>query len=185
MLDRLHRHRPLQLALGLVMGVAFGFLLQRGGVTRYETIMGQLLFRDWTVAKVILTAIATGMIGTYALRRVGLVRLNIKPASMGATVPGGLLFGIGFGLLGYCPGTMAGAAGQGSLDALLAGIPGMLIGAALYARLHDVLERNLLHRGAFGDRSLPDALGIRATPVVALTVAGILAFMAGLELAGY
>ena len=121
MLEKWHQNRPLQLTLGLLIGIGFGFLLQRGGVTRYEVIMGQLLLRDWTVAKVILTAVATWMIGVYAMRSAGLVRLSIKPGSLKATVPGGLVFVIGFGLLGYCPGTMAGAAGQGSLDALLGG----------------------------------------------------------------
>lgn len=184
MLKKWHQNRPLQLTLGLLIGIGFGFLLQRGGVTRYEVIMGQLLFRDWTVAKVILTAVITGMIGIYAMRSVGLVRLSIKPGSLGATVPGGLVFGVGFGLLGCCPGTMAGAVGQGSIDALLGGVPGMLIGAALYARSYNFLNRHLLHLGEFGQITLPDWLGIRATPVVILACVMLAAFMVGLELGG-
>ncbi|MFZ7127618.1 MAG: YeeE/YedE thiosulfate transporter family protein [Desulfobacterales bacterium] len=185
MLKRLHENRPLQLGLGLLIGIGFGFLLQRGAVTRYEVIMGQLLFRDWTVAKVILTAIITGMIGIYTLRSLNLARLSIKPGAVGSTILGGLVFGAGFGLLGYCPGTTAGAVGQGSLDALLGGIPGMLIGGALYARSHDFLDRHLRHRGEFGDITLPDWLGVRPEPVVILVCSLLMAFMVGLELGGY
>ena len=68
MLEKVYSKRPLQLLLGLAIGFCFGFLLQKGGVTRYDVIMGQLLLQDWTVVKVILTAILTGMIGIYLLR---------------------------------------------------------------------------------------------------------------------
>ncbi len=185
MLRQLHQHRPVQLALGFVIGIGFGFLLQRGGVTRYEMIMGQLFLRDWTVAKVILSAIVTGMIGIYAMRAAGLVQLSIKPGSLGSTLPGALIFGVGFGLLGYCPGTMAGAVGQGSLDALLGGIPGMLIGSALYARSHDFLDRHFLHLGEFGKMTIQDWIGAPAAPVVILVSALLTAFMVGLQLGGY
>jgi hypothetical protein len=66
----------LQLFLGLAIGFCFGFLLQKGGVTRYDVIMGLLLLQDWTVLKVILTAILTGMIGIYLLRIPGLAKLQ-------------------------------------------------------------------------------------------------------------
>jgi len=94
-------NRKLQLGLGLIMGTCFGSLLQKSGVTRYEVIMEQLLLRDWTVAKVMLSAVVTGMLGIHLLRIPGLVRLHKKSGSVGSTVVGGLIFGIGFALLGY------------------------------------------------------------------------------------
>ena len=110
MLEKLHNQKKLQLPIGLAIGFCFGFLLQKDGVTRYDYIMNQLLLRDWTVVQIVLTAIATGMVGVYFLRSEGLAQLHKKSGSFGATVIGGLIFGVGFGLLGYCPGTMAGAA---------------------------------------------------------------------------
>ena len=137
MLKHMHSNRTVQLILGFLMGVCFGFLLQKGGVTHYEVIMGQLTLKDWTVVKVMLSAVLTGMIGIYLLRIPGLVRLHKKSGSFGSTVFGGLIFGIGFALLGYCPGTMAGAVGLGSLDALLGGVVGMLLGTAIYSILYE------------------------------------------------
>ncbi len=184
MLNKLREHTPTQMTLGLLMGICFGFLLQKGGVTHYGVIMGQLLLSDWTVVKVMLSAVVTGMIGIYLLRIPGLVRLHKKSGSFGSTVIGGLIFGIGFALLGYCPGTVAGAVGQGSLDALLGGVLGMLLGTAIYSILYGRLERLILHVGEFGKITLPQLLGVGQWPVILWSTAAILLFMVILELAG-
>jgi uncharacterized protein len=177
-------HKMAQLLLGLVMGICFGFLLQRGGVTQYEVIMGQLLLRDWTVLKVMLSAVVTGMVGIYALRIPGLVRLHKKSGSVGSTVFGGLIFGVGFALLGYCPGTLAGAIGQGSMDALFGGALGMLAGTAIYAALYDHLERKVLHIGEFGRLTLPQLLNVKPWSVIVVLGALIVLFFFILEYAG-
>ena len=101
-----------KLMLGLITGIIFGFLLQKGGVTEYKVLIGQLLLKDFTVIKIIITAIITGMIGIYFMNDKGYVNLHPKPGSLGSVIIGGLLFGVGFGLLGYCPGTVAGAVGR-------------------------------------------------------------------------
>ncbi len=175
MLDKIRSNRKIQLLLGFLIGIAFGFLLQRGGVTRYEVIMGQLLLKDWTVMKVILTAILTGMLGIYALRSRGWVKLHRKKGSFGSTVIGGLLFGVGFGLLGYCPGTMAGAIGQGSMDALIGGALGMLIGTAVYASVYPFLKRHILQVGNIGDVTLPELLHARSVWAVIFPVCFVIA----------
>lgn len=185
MLKQLYANRKLQLILGLFMGICFGFLLQKSGVTHYEVIMGQLTLRDWTVAKVMLSAVMTGMIGIYLLRIPGLVRLHKKSGSVGSTVVGGLIFGIGFALLGYCPGTMAGAVGQGSLDALSGGVAGMLFGTWIYAMFYERLEKRILHVGDFGKITLPQLLNARPWPVIAAVCAVIVVFLVNLELAGF
>jgi len=100
MFAHLHAQKGLQLILGLLMGVIFGFLLQKGGVTNYDVIIGQLLLTDFTVIKIMLTAVITGMLGVHALRSLGLAQLHPKPGSLGASVVGGLIFGAGFGMLG-------------------------------------------------------------------------------------
>jgi uncharacterized membrane protein YedE/YeeE len=181
MLERVHHNRRLQLVLGLVIGICFGFLLQRGGATRYDVIIGQLLLTDWTVAKIIMTAVLVGMVGIYFFRRQGLVRLHKKSGSFGATVIGSLIFGVGFGLLGYCPGTMAGAVGQGSLDALVGGVVGMVVGAAVYAKLFPWLDRHLLDKGDFGSITIHGLLRVSPWSVIVAMTIAILLFLVVLE----
>lgn len=125
---------PKQLLLGLLFGVVFGFLLQKGGVAKYEVLMGALLLTDFTVMKVMLTAIVVGMIGVFSLHALGLVKLHVKKTQYVANILGGLMFGAGFALLGYCPGTGAAALGQGNFDAVV-GILGMMAGSHLFAEL--------------------------------------------------
>jgi len=68
---------------------------------------------------------------------------------------GGLIFGVGFAVLGYCPGTIAGAIGNGALDALVGGLAGILIGSGLFAALYPRLSRGILLKGDFGDLTFP------------------------------
>jgi hypothetical protein len=166
MFTHLHAQKGLQLVLGLIMGVVFGFLLQKGGVTNYDVIIGQLLLTDFTVIKIMLSAVITGMLGVHFLRSIGLAQLHPKPGSLGASAIGGLIFGVGFGMLGYCPGTVAGAVGQGYLDALFGGVAGTLIGAGFFAALFPQLEASLLHKGDFGELTLPRLLKVNAWTVV-------------------
>ena len=185
MLNKIRTHRSLQLGLGLAMGIVFGFLLQRGGVTTYDTILGQLLLQDFTVVKVMLSAIVVGMVGVHALRSFGLARLHPKAGSWGSTAVGGLIFGAGFAVLVYCPGTIAGDIGQGALDALLAGVAGIVLGAWLFAVLYPKLAKPILSKGDFGTLTLPEALNLHAwlvVPPVALLLTGILVL---LELSGH
>ena len=93
-----------QLVLGLLFGLLFGFLLQKGGVAKYHVLIGVLLLEDFTVIKVMLTAILVGMIGVFGLYSLGLVNLHIKPTRYAANILGGLLFGVGFAFFAYCPG---------------------------------------------------------------------------------
>jgi hypothetical protein len=173
-LKNVHSKKGLQLILGLLLGIAFGFLLQKGGVTRYEIIIGQLLFTDFTVLKIMLSAVLTGMIGVHLLKDLRIVRLHPKPGSVGASVIGGLIFGVGFGILGYCPGTVVGAVGQGAMDALLGGVVGILIGAGLFAAMYHRIHDPILSKGHFGEITLPELFNVHpwfvAVPVAALIV---------------
>jgi hypothetical protein len=166
MLTHFHAQKGIQLTLGLMMGVIFGFLLQKGGATNYDVIIGQLLLTDFTVIKIMLSAVITGMLGIHFLSSIGLVQLHPKPGSLGASVIGGLIFGVGFGMLGYCPGTVAGAVGQGYLDALFGGVVGTLIGAGIFAAFFPQLEASVLQKGDFGELTLPQLLGANPWMVV-------------------
>jgi hypothetical protein len=174
--DALRSNKNAQIVLGLFFGIIFGFLLQKSGVTEYGVILGQLLLTDFTVVKVMLSAIIVGMIGVYAMKAAGLVNLHYKLGSIGATIIGGLIFGAGFAILGYCPGTVAGAVGSGALDALV-GMIGIVIGAGVFARLYPRLNRTILNRGVFPAETIPELIGVRpmiVVAVVAVLIAGIL-----------
>jgi len=140
---------------GLAFGIVFGFLLQKGGATKYDVIVGQLLLTDFTVLKIMLSAVLTGMIGIYAMKTLGWVELSPKSGSAGKNIIGGLTFGVGFAVLGYCPGTIAGAIGNGALDALVGGLAGILIGSGLFAALYPRLRQGILRKGDFGDLTFP------------------------------
>lgn len=152
--------RKSQLFQGLLFGIVFGFLLQKGGVTRYDVIIGQLLLEDFTVVKIMLSAVLTGMIGVHCMKSLGWVRLNPKSGSWSQNVIGGLVFGAGFALLGYCPGTIAGAIGNGFLDALAGGLTGILLGSGLFAALYPRLKDGILKWGHYGDVTLPRLLKV-------------------------
>ena len=107
----------LELRFGLVTGIVFGVLLQRAHVIRYDRQLAALRLKDFTILKFMMSTILVAMIGTYYLYDQGLVKLSIKPTILGGLVVGGILFGIGWALLGYCPGTSAGALGEGRVDA--------------------------------------------------------------------
>ena len=177
MLTALHRNANAQLVLGLFIGIAFGFLLQKSGVTRYEVVIGQLLLSDFTVIKVMLSAVIVGMIGFALLKKAGLAQPHVIQGSLGSSVLGGLIFGLGFALLGYCPGTVAGAAGQGSLDALFGGIVGMLIGAGIFVRVYPLLNSRILHRGEFANTTLPQLLKVNEWWVIVPAVILSLGFL--------
>ncbi|MCP4156591.1 MAG: YeeE/YedE family protein [bacterium] len=166
MLNNMHSNKKLQLVMGLVMGIVFGFLLQKGGVTDYGIIMNQLLLKDWTVIKIMLTAIIVGAVGVHLLKSFGYAALHPKPGSLGKNIIGGSFFGIGFALLGYCPGTVNGAIGQGSLDALVGGLAGILIGSALFAHAYPGLKPKMLDKGTFSKDTFPELWKVNRWVVV-------------------
>ena len=156
---------PRQLVLGLFFGVFFGFLLQKGGVAKYHVLLGVLLLEDFTVVKVMLSAIIVGTIGIFSLHALGLVKLHIKPTRYAANVLGGLLFGVGFALIGYCPGTGAAALGQGNWDAI-AGVLGLMAGSYLFAESSGRLQETVMKWGDQGKLMLPELVAHAALDVL-------------------
>jgi hypothetical protein len=184
MFKGLHARKGLQLMIGLILGILFGFLLQKGGVTKYDVIISQLLLTNFTVVKVMLSAVVTGMIGVHLLRSFGLVTLHPKTGSFGSSVIGGLIFGVGFALLGYCPGTIAGAVGQGSLDGLLGGMAGILVGAGLFAEAYPKLDRAILRKADFGEITFPELFKVNPWVIVLPVAIGIVFLLFWIERAG-
>jgi hypothetical protein len=184
-LESIRANSRLQIVLGLLFGICFGFLLQKGGVTDYNVIEGQLLLTNFTVVKVMLSAVMVGMIGFHALKKFGYVRSQAAEGTLGANVIGGLIFGVGFALLGYCPGTVAGAVGTGALDALVGGMLGMLIGAGLFAEAYPKLRDSILHKGPFPAVTVPEFLRLPTWIVIVILEIAMIGLLAGLGYLGF
>jgi uncharacterized membrane protein YedE/YeeE len=156
---------PDKLVLGLVTGIAFGFLLQKGQATKYQVILGQLLLKDWRILKIMATAIVVGAAGVYALVYAGAASLDIWPFQLAGVLIGAVLFGIGLAVFGYCPGTGVAASGEGSRDAMV-GLAGMLFGAGVFVVAYPLLDPLINAWGDYGKVTVPDAADTRAAGVI-------------------
>lgn len=173
----------MELLFGLITGIGFGVLLQRAEVIRFDRQIGALLLVDMTIVKFMLTTIIVGMVGVHLLVDLGLAKLSLKPLIFGGNLLGGLIFGVGWALLGYCPGTAAAALGEGRVDAL-AGMAGMLVGAAVFAEAYPALKESVLTWGDFGKATLPGLLGLSHWPVIVVFVAAAVLLLRFLERKG-
>ncbi|MDO9024236.1 YeeE/YedE thiosulfate transporter family protein [Zwartia sp.] len=149
------------LLLAVVFGFAFGWLLQRGKVTNYNVIVNQFRFRDFTVLKVMMTAIIVGGIGVLVLTNMGMAKWHVRDANMLGTIIGAAIFGVGMVLYGYCPGTGVAAIATGSIHALI-GAAGMILGAVLYAFSFEWVRANILSVGKLGKVTLPQIMHLPA-----------------------
>ena len=136
---------------------------------RYDKQLGALRLRDLTIVKFMLAHIVVAMVGIALLVDLGLADFSIKATVLGPNILGGLLFGLGWGLIGYCPGTSAGALGEGRVDAV-AGILGMLVGAAIFARAYDWLQGTVYTWGSYGKLTLASLVGLNHWPVIAVLI---------------
>lgn len=127
----------IELAGALAVGFAFGWLLQKAGLSRYERIVGVYRFKDLAVVKVLLTALVVGAASLRALTALRLAGAVPIPATYFAgNLAGGVLFGIGMAVSGFCPGTVAAGAGEGRLDYLIPGMLGLIAGALAFGLLY-------------------------------------------------
>ncbi len=173
------------LASGLLCGFLFGYVLENAGFGSPCKLTAQFRLSDWSVFKVMFTAIVVAAIGLYLLETAGLVNINnvfVPPAYLGAVAIGGALIGAGFAVGGYCPGTSVVGIFSGRLDALLFGV-GMVAGTAGFASVFDAIE-NLTYAGDTGGTdTLMAALGIPEWQILlVLVVAAILVFIIGARL---
>lgn len=160
-----------EIMLGLLTGIAFGAILQRVGASSYEMIINMLRLKDLTIMKFLFLAIAVGSVGMYVLDSVGTAYIGIAPFYLGGITLGGLIFGVGWAISGYCPGTALAALGQGKVDALFT-IIGGLAGALTLSLSWDFLKPKLVDPLNYGSKSLPDVIGTK--PLVVALVLGIL-----------
>ena len=157
----------IQILFGLTVGVIFGFILTRTGITKYPRVMGMLLLRDFKILKFMLTAVTASMILFYLFNDLGLLKVVPKNLDWGKLV-GGLVFGAGMGVLGYCPGTMAARIGEGKKEAIFAAF-GMSLGIFVYALTIKPVKAALLSNEMNGD--LFALLGLNRWLVIAAATA--------------
>ncbi|HSN92727.1 MAG TPA: YeeE/YedE thiosulfate transporter family protein [Anaeromyxobacteraceae bacterium] len=166
--------RTLGLAVAVLIGIVFGFVLERAGFGRAQKLMGQFYGTDMTVLKVMFTGIVTAMLGTVILSGVGLLDLETVqfnfPTYLWPMILGGLLLGAGFVTSGYCPGTSVVATASGKLDAL-ATVGGVVAGGVLYAELEPAMG-GFPNSGKLGTFTIPEWLGLPA-PVAAILVVAL------------
>ena len=161
---------PVFVLVSLVLGFFFGFFLERAGFSSAMKLTGQFYFRDFSVLKVMFTAIIVAMVGIAYFAMLGwldMSRVYVPPAFIWPQIVGGLLLGAGFIVGGYCPGTSVVAAAIGKLDALFF-IAGILIGIFLFGVTEPGFER-FNSSGSLGPLTLPMWLDIN-TGIVVLAV---------------
>lgn len=168
------------LIVAFVIGIAFGFVLERAGFGSARKLAAQFYFRDMAVLKVMFTAIVTAMVGIYLLGRVGIVDLSLvylTPTYLVPQIVGGIILGIGFVIGGYCPGTSVVSAGTGRVDGMvyLVGVVGGLFG---YAEIYPAIA-DWTHSTDMGQVTIPGLFGLPYGLVVAgVVVMAVVAFAA-------
>ncbi len=171
---------PEGLLTATLIGLAFGFWLERAGFGSSRKLTAIFYLRDFAVLKVMFTAIATAAVGIAVLSAFGAVELNAiyRPATyLWPQIVGGLLFGAGFVVGGYCPGTSLVGLASGKLDAAFFFI-GALAGSLLFAAAYPALA-NFAVSGAHGVSSLSELLGLsRGALAVLVAIVALGAFLA-------
>lgn len=169
------------IASGLLSGFLFGYVLENAGFGSPCKLTAQFRLSDWSVFKVMFSAIVVAAIGMYLLRLTGFAEAGnfyITPPLLGAAAIGGILIGTGFAVGGYCPGTSVVALFSGRLDALLF-VVGVVVGTWLFAGVYDQVEW-LTALGEVESETLPELTGIPEWAVlIGMTLAAIAVFIVG------
>jgi uncharacterized membrane protein YedE/YeeE len=180
--DRGLLESPLGWTAALLVGLAFGFWLERAGFGSSRKLAAVFYLRDFAVVQVMFTAVATAALGLAALDAAGLVdaeRVYRMETLLGPQILGGLIFGAGFAIGGWCPGTALVGLASGKLDAL-AFLGATLLGSLGYAALWPQLAP-LQDVGACGLVTLPELLHLSPLAVAAIVVAVALAAFVALQ----
>ena len=129
------------LLFAVVIGIGFGFFLEQAGFGSSVKLAQQFYFRDLTVFKVMFTAIITAMLGLFWFSWLGLIDLSlvhVLPTYLVPQLVGGLVFGVGFVMGGYCPGTCCVASVTGKMDGWIH-LLGMFAGILLFGELFPLI----------------------------------------------
>lgn len=165
------------LLYALLVGVAMGALIQRVGASSPKMILASLRLENLAIIKFMATTIAVGMIGVYLLGNVVPMHLDIKPTYLVGVLVGGLIFGTGFAVGGYCPGTCVVGIGERRTDAWFA-LLGGVTGALLFTLVYRLIEAPLIKPMNYGKITLADLLHWPPLAVAVAFAAILVAFVA-------
>jgi hypothetical protein len=160
-----------ELVVAVVLGLFFGFFLERAGFGSSRKLAAQFYLYDMAVLKVMFTAIVTAAIGLWVLSAIGWLDLGevyLVPTFVLPQFVGGLVLGVGFVVGGYCPGTSVAGMATGRIDAMVYAL-GMLAGLALYAEAYPAIEA-WTKTTALGELTWPDLLSVPRGAVVVAVV---------------
>ncbi|MCF7852344.1 MAG: YeeE/YedE family protein [Simkaniaceae bacterium] len=147
---------PILSLTALLTGMVFGFYLRKARVANAQVIINQLILKDFTVMKVILTAILVGSLGIYSLNAIGMIpTFHFSKTPILFSLIGGGFFGVGMALLGLCPGTLLAALAEGSKK-IIVGFAGMLVGAAIFNELSVFISSKMNEKDAVYQLSMMD-----------------------------
>jgi uncharacterized membrane protein YedE/YeeE len=167
------------IGVGILMGIVFGFALEKSRVFEPGMIVGQMQLRNFIMLKVFLTAVATGAVVLAALNGLGIVKLQPKAALYAADIVGGLILGSGITLAGACPGTTLAQIGAGYRDAIFT-LAGGLVGAVAFSYAQPWLNATFLAAGD-GKLIFTDLAGIPYWQGALAFAAVLVVILAGLE----
>ena len=156
----------------IFIGFLFGFLLHKGGMTRYHKIVNVFRFTDLAVLKFMMSSLVVGMIGIYLLTDLGIVAsMPITPTYVVGNLIGGLLFGVGMATAGVCAAPIAAGSGEGRLDYIIPGILGMFSGALLFGLTYNQVYPAISKLANFGPVTLPEVIDANHWLVIGLFTA--------------
>jgi len=149
------------LVLAFIIGIGFGFFLERAGFGSAKKLTAQFYLTDLAVFKVMFTAIVTAMLGLFYLSWIGWLDLSLvylTPTFIWPQIAGGILLGFGFVVGGYCPGTSLVAASTGKIDALIY-IGGIFAGIFVFGEAFPRIA-NFFYSGDMGEVTMPALFGL-------------------------
>ena len=168
----------MSLVYALLVGIVMGALLQRVGASSPRMILASLRLRNLAIIKFMATTIAVGSVVVYMMSLFMPMHFDIKPTYVVGVGIGGLIFGFGFALAGYCPGTCVVGVSEGRRDAL-ATVLGGVAGALLFTLAYTLIQGWLIKPLDFGKITLPDLLHV---PAMAVAVALAAVFLTAVTL---
>ena len=162
------------IVLALILGVLFGFALNKSGLTRYTKIVNQFRLIDFSVLKFMMTALVVTALGLYPLRALGLITFPAVPETyILGNILGGLIFGVGMALAGFCPGTAVAGAGEGKWDYIVPGLLGFLTGGVIFGLTYTSFMPQIKKIANLGAVVIPDLWHVN--PILAVIVFALIA----------
>lgn len=165
--------------IALLVGIGFGFILERAGFSTSRKLVGVFYGYDFVVFRVFFTAAITALIGLYYFQYfewIDLTRVYINPLFLTSTIIGGVIMGLGFIIGGFCPGTSVCAAAIGKIDAMVF-IGGIFIGIFIYGESFELLWKDIYMAKNLGTPLVHDSLNVHyGWFILGLTIIALIAF---------